>query len=704
MELSITAVLAFFSLLTIASGTYFLAERIRIPYTVLLVAVGAFVLVPLSHLGGFSFIDELSLTPELLFYILLPILIFESAYNMNIRRVVENTAPILSLAIVSLLISTVFTGLMMTAAFPFFGLQIPLIIALLFGAIISATDPVAVLSLFKEVGAPRRLALIFEGESIFNDGTAVALFLVLLGIIESLGVAGFSLSEAFLGGFGTFLSMLIGGTLIGLVMGGVFAKAIGYTRSNEFVSITLTIVLAHLTFILTELVSQSGLHLGSVELHFSAIIATTIASLVMGNYGRSKIQPQAEEFVEKFWGQFAFLANSIVFLLVGLIFAQLTFSLTELWLPILITVLIVATGRALSIYPVVWALNKIEYKTPIPRSWQHLLAWGSLRGALAIIMVMLVPDTLSVPGWTLDYSIKEFLLAITVGCIFATLFIKATTIVWLMHKLNIGGLTAIEETQYRKARTLVHEQVLSRLNDFSQKGYIDPVTFNVLSAEHGGRQALNAGHTQHKEAPNHSEQILHLYAIGIEKHYLRELYAYGEVSEQVYKRILGKLAIQQEQIEHHIPVADPSQYRDARDVFEIIADAVRRTISSKHSTQAPVEQYMYYRAQSIIARKVRKELAEIEEAGGLQAFGAKAMHTVKEVYERYRMQSLKKMEDVAVKHPTETAEANERLARRGILKIEEATLNELKEKEMITPKTYITLHDELKEEAEHHRE
>ncbi len=160
--LTIGSTLAIFLILGISSLALFWAKKLKLPHTVLLVLIGMG-LGLLSHVPAFSFIGEFNLTPELLFYLLLPTLIFESAYNINARRMVEDAPIILILAIVGLLVSTGVIAVVLFYLLAFLGVQIPFMVALLFGALISATDPVAVLSLFKEYGAPRRLSLIFEG-------------------------------------------------------------------------------------------------------------------------------------------------------------------------------------------------------------------------------------------------------------------------------------------------------------------------------------------------------------------------------------------------------------------------------------------------------------------------------------------------------------------------------------------------------------
>lgn len=243
----------------------FLAKRLEIPHTVLLVLIGI-ILGFLTLTPTFSFLGDFQLTPELLFYILLPTLIFESAYQMDIRKLVSDAGAVFALSIGSFLISTTLIASLLYFVLMLLGINVPISITLLFGALISATDPVAVLALFKEYGVPRRLSLIFEGESLFNDATAVAFFLIILAAIES----GTLTMSTTIPGFLTFSSMLILGVLFGLLVGGIFAFLVGIARESQVASITLTIVLAHITFILAEVISQIKFF-DVITLHISPI-------------------------------------------------------------------------------------------------------------------------------------------------------------------------------------------------------------------------------------------------------------------------------------------------------------------------------------------------------------------------------------------------------------------------------------------------
>ncbi len=689
----LSTLLVVFGTLTLSSFAVFWARAVQIPHTVLLVIFGVLIGLLSTH-QSFTFLSAFHLTPEVLFYIFLPALIFESAYNMSARKLAENSLPITLLAVLSLIISTLAVGYGLTYALSFIGIVIPLSIALLFGALISATDPVAVLALFKEYGAPRRLSLIFEGESLFNDATAVALFLVLLEIV----VVGFHGSATVFEGALTFAFMIVSGIAFGALCGVVFAKCVEYTRQNEFASITLTFVLAYTTFIASEFISHH-LVIGGHHLHISAIIATTIASLVMGNYGRPKIHPHAEEFVDKLWGQLAFMANSVIFILVGVLFVDIPFKDGDILIPIILSVFVVAFARALSIYPVVEAYNAFATAHQrIPRSWQHLLSWGSLRGALAVTLVLLIPHDLTIPNWTLSITPREFILALTIGCIFFTIFVKATTIKLLMHHLYLDRMTESEQAAYQEACALTHREVAARLRVFRDRGYITQDTYTKLLAEHEAEykaacEVIGSLGKQEstKDLPS---RILRSYAIGIEKRALRDLYLYGEISETAYRRILGKLTLQLDDIERGV-LATPERSVDGRDVFERMIARVANWIEPQSAQERAGEQYSYYRAQAIIARKVLKELGRIDPKDAESIFAAHSLTHVSELYASFRAGSQAKMEAIEREYPSLTQTLGERFATRGIAKVEERVLDTLFEREFITPKLYVTLKEEF---------
>lgn len=694
--LSITAVLSLFTLLALSTALFFVARRFNIPYTVLLVLVGLLIvpLVQLPYLSSvFGFLDDMTLTPELLFYIFLPILIFESAFNMNVRKMIDSSWAILSLAIIGLLVSTVLIACAIYFVLPLIGFEIPFVIALLFGAIISSTDPVAVLALFKEYGAPKRLTMIFEGESLFNDGTAVALFLVILAVATE----GFHGTGTVLEGIGMFIGMVVFGVLLGLGMAILFSRAVRYTRSNEFVTVTLLIISAHVVFILGELINEFGLF--GLHIHISSIIATTIAALFLGNYARHTLRPKTDEYLAKFIEHMAFVANSLVFLLAGLLFASSNVDIRNLWLPILVTVLIVATARAVSVYAVTTPLNRLKVESNIPSTWQLLLAWGSLRGALAIIVVLLVPDDFTVAGWEYAYSPKEFLLAITIGCILATLFIKAPLIGPIMRRLAVDKpepLTLGHEADLAVYYLLAEQ---SRLEVHKTKGFVHDNQYKQLKelvAEKLNDAMVHRENLAKQYGHSLFDQTLHMMAINVESYTLKQLYVNGELSETVFRRITGKLRLQSEKIEFaRQEEIDPTVHMDRKDVFDRLVNFIHRLIDRRGYETTVEEKLQYYRAQMIMARKAVKILRGIqEETPNKPVFIEASYDKVIARYETYRKQCAEKVDGLLAKHDTELASYLSDLAQKSLKASGQRALDFLYSKGIV---------DEATEEAISHR-
>lgn len=694
--LTAESALALFLMLAIASIAYYTASNVRQPYTVVLVIVGILLAI-VSSFAPFHFLREFQLTPELLFFIFLPTLLFESAFNMNIRRIVDDWKPILILAVGGLLVSALAIGVGLWFVLGLIGLHVPFVVTLLFGALISATDPVAVLALFKEYGAPRRLTLLFEGESIANDATALALFLVVLGLVGH----SLSLTSIASGGL-TFITMLVGGTALGLLVGSAFIALIGLFRENEVVATTLMIVLAHLTFLIAEIANETAVAAGLSSLEFSPIIATTVASVLMGNYGRFKVTPRAEEFVEKFWEQFAFMANSIVFILVGFLAATLPAHTSTLILPAIATIFVVAAARAISVYGTLLPFNLFASdEKKVPRSWQHLLSWGSLRGALAVMLVLLIPPDLQVPGWSMSFSVQEFLLILTIACVFATLFFKATTIGPMMRRLGIDALTPMEDATETEADAIIHGATITRLKTFSEKGYILPRIAERLIASHEEQFAscskkLRGGGITTEE---YTTRALHIYLLGVEKESLKDLFAFGEMTEDVFRHIHGKLVIQAEAIERG-EAPNSHTAHDGRDIFDNAVESILSLLPASSPEEKAETQILYYRAQAILAGKVLKELRVLEEEIDASVFSKESLNEARSTYDAYRTHAKEKADTIRAAFPEVSRMLGERLAGRSILRVQTKYLKRLRDRGFLTPKLFIKLTEQYEAEAQ----
>lgn len=690
--------LSVITLLFIAVGAYMLSRKISVPYTILLVLVGL-VLIPISETPLFHFLQSFTLTPGLLFFVFLPTLIFESAYNMNIRSVLASFRSISILSIGSLLVSAFFIAFALKYLSALIGFPLPFEVTLLFGALISATDPVAVLSLFKEYGAPKRLSLIFEGESLFNDGTSLAFFLVILEMYlkfsgDVLAAPGVHLADILHGIF-MFTTMVLGGIAFGALMGGLFSKLIQFVHNSESVEITLTMIVAHMTFMFSEVISQS-LVLGGQPIHFSSIIATVVAAMVVGNYGRYKISPSVFEYMEHFWGYFAFVANSIIFILIGLLFASLPIGLMEI-LPItLLAIGVVMVGRALSVYPIIAALNFTKKEEYIPLSWQHLLAWGSLRGALAITMVLLIPDSFTVSGWNFDFSVKDFITALTIVSIYFTLFVKGLTIGPMLRYFKLDALSEVETGEYHEARALLFAKLLLEVERFGRKGYIGKEVEATLWIKYRSmyEKSCEEGKNSFGDSTLMLERVLAIYALAMAKHSLKVLFISNEVSESVFKKILTDLEIQMEKIENSRDIPEITLSSFERDWLDRVHD-LWEEVFQKDPERDIKTQYMFNRAHAIIMHKALEEVT-------LLSGSELALFEDKTIFSRFTVMLNKieedakhKAEDIRLAHDGDIAALSLAFAEAGLLKARKQIIETFGEREVVSQKVRMILEEDL---------
>lgn len=691
--------LSVLTLLIICSFTYILSKKINFPYTVLLVIIWL-LLVPISNIWFFSFIDDFKLTPDVLFFVFLPVLLFEAAYNINYRQLLNNWKTITALSVFWLLISAFIIASVLFFSFPFIGLNVPFLVCLMFWALISATDPVAVISIFKSLWAPRRLTILFEWESLFNDGTAVALFLVILWVILSWWVI---TETTYIDWSLKFLSMLFGWILFWAFTWVLFSKVIWYINNNEEVEIVLTMLLAHITFILAEIISH--------HFHFlpiSWVIATVVASIIIWNYGRYKITPRVEQHMQKFWEFFAFISNSIIFILMWLMLSSIDIEMTQFILPVIVSILVIMVARTISVFIPIKIINVLNLEEKIPSSWITLLSWGSLRWALAIMMVLMIPwigenwyEQLiafqELVWWNYDFSIKDFLLVLTIWSIMFTLFIKAPIIPYIMRQLNVDKLHKLEEFEHEEWKILANFKIIEKLNSSYKKAYLTKIEYDNLSQKYTCKlnDAIIAMKNLLWDRPNESKSLIRraisLHALWIEKQYLKNLFYYNEIDEHNFKYILRKILKQMERIEH-----DNSQLR------KISANDNDYDIFSKFiiwiykRTSTDLDAYIRNRTRVIITRKVIKELRVLAEIDFW--FDKEIFDEVIELYSAFNKFADEKRIKLFSSHKATINWIESKLANKSLLKLEEKVVKDLYNKEIITPKLYIRFMENIEHE------
>lgn len=385
-------------LLFIACVVAIITRRIGLPYTIGLVVAG----IGLSLIGYRS---RIVLTPELIFTILLPPLVFEAALHLKWQQFRESAPLVLSLA---------FVGTVMSAAVVAAGMHWvtgwgwPA--ALLFGALIAATDPVSVIAMMKEQDAPARLRFTMEAESLINDGAAAVLF----GLVTA-AIAGSSTDIATVGV--TAIVTVFGGLLCGIVVaGGLLLLAKG--SDDYLVELTLTVLAAYGSFLIAE------------QLRVSGVLATLAAGMLVGNLGPDRsLTDRGGTAVIRFWDFAAFLANSVIFLLIGSREAEQSIS-TYLW-PAVVAIVLVIAGRAVAVYPITGLFSRTRYA--VDGATRNILFWGGLRGALALALALAAPQTLPEHG---------ALISVAFAVVAFSIFVQGSTMPWLLRRTA----TAIGET------------------------------------------------------------------------------------------------------------------------------------------------------------------------------------------------------------------------------------------------------------------
>jgi len=490
-------VLITMGLLTIAMVTAGLGRKLPIPFTVLLVIIGMVLASIGEHWEPLEALHEFRLTPDLVFFVFLPALIFESGLNLNARQLVKDLAPILTLAVPALLISTALVGLG-----SWWLLDISLGLALLFGALISATDPVAVVALFKELGAPLRLNILVEGESLLNDATAIVVFGIILSILVqggglTWGVAGFALLN--------FFKVFIGGALVGVLFGLAISELLYRLHSSVSAVLAMSIVMAYASFIVAE-------H----ELHVSGVMAAASSAVTLGVFGLTRVPHGAAAALHETWELVALLANSLLFLLVGL-----SVHINELLsglVAILVAVALVTAARAATVYTLVPATTRLFSLPRVSLGERHIMWWGGLKGGLAIAIVLSIPEGMA--G-------RELLLSLTLGVVLFTLLVNASTIRPLMRVLGLNRFTDDERSELTQGMRHARETAGGLLDRFRDTGLISTVARHRI----GGEVETTLQADEGAARPGQRQRQLYLAAMQAELDELNHLYNTGVISQ-----------------------------------------------------------------------------------------------------------------------------------------------------------------------------
>ncbi len=398
-ETTLNAVELFVALVAAAAAIGLFARRIAVPYTAALVVFG---------LAAALFAPPLDLviTEELVLAVLLPGLVFEAAYQLDLSELRRSFGGVAILAAPGVLVIAVVVAFILMVT-----VDLPFELGFVVGAMVSATDPAAVISTFRSLGSPKRLATLVEGESLFNDGTGLVVFAIAITAVTGT----ISLPDALT----TFVLTVVVSTIIGSVLGFVASRVVA-TVDDHLLELTVSLATAYGAYLIADTFHESG------------IIATVVAGLVLGNYGRRiGMSERTQVALDTVWEFVAFLLTAFVFLLVGL--AISLDQLLEAIVPIGWGVVAILIGRAIVVYLMLGGTSRLishRYHRAIPLAWLHVMFWSGLRGAVSVAMALALPP---------DFPQRTLLQEITFGVVLFTLLIQGTTTDLLIRRLGVGS-------------------------------------------------------------------------------------------------------------------------------------------------------------------------------------------------------------------------------------------------------------------------
>jgi monovalent cation:H+ antiporter, CPA1 family len=493
------AVLA--TLLVVVAVSQPVAVRLKLAPVVLLavigVAIGAVSSVLLHTPVGDRFgniaalFANLPVGAETFIYVFLPLLVFEGAITADVRRMLEDAAPILMLAVVATVVCTAVVGF---ALWPIAGL--PLVVCLLLGSVVATTDPAAVIAVFRDVGAAARLTRLVEGEALLNDAAAIVMFTVLLGMIVS------GRQPDFVGGAAQFLLSFFGGAALGLLAGRALLQLIPWTRDDRLAEATLTVALPYLVFIVAEHV-----------LHVSGVVAVLCAGLTVSAFGRSRITPYNWSFITDLWAQIAFWAHSLVFVLASILVPKLLLDM-QFHDVVLIAALIVAVfaARLLVLFLLLPLLSLAKLTQPISTAYKLAIAWGGLRGALTLVLALAVTEN---PA--LKPEVQRFVAVLATGLVLFTLLVNGTTLRFVIRLLRLDRLSPVDQALRDRVLALSYAEIGETIRSMASEHEISPsAVASALAPYEAGIAAANSPGADEAEAglTDHQRLAIGLVALG----------------------------------------------------------------------------------------------------------------------------------------------------------------------------------------------
>ncbi|WP_225766887.1 cation:proton antiporter [Inquilinus sp. Marseille-Q2685] len=455
------AVLAISVLIVLVALLQPLATRLSLPHSVLIaalgIAIGSIGSVT-GAIGGGGPLSEFAhavtggeIRSEAILHIFLPILLFEAGLHMDVRRMMDDGATILTLAVVAVLVCSLVVGIALWGTSSH-----SLVLCLLLGAIVATTDPAAVIGIFRDAGAPRRLTILVEGESLLNDAAAITLYIVLVGLLTA--GAGHAEGDA-AGAPLLFLRFFIGGGLFGFIAGRLAFMVMRPLNRYPVAEVAFTLALPYIAYVVAER-----------YLHVSGVVAVVTVALVVGSTGRVRISAEGWEGLEKVWALLGFCASTLIFIFAAMLVPEFLRDATvEDGVLLLVLVSAAFIARAIVLWGLLPLLTWLKVAQPVSTPYRLVILWGGLRGAVTLALALAVSE-----NPLLGTEATHFVVVLATGFVLWTLLINATTLRMVMRSLGLNALSATELALRDRALHQAREGIAERIEEIGAEQHLSP--------------------------------------------------------------------------------------------------------------------------------------------------------------------------------------------------------------------------------------
>ncbi len=679
MEDIILGVFAVALLLGIASLLVPLAERLRMPHAVLLAALGMGVglltvgVAPgTGEAGMLGGLGEFHLEAEALLYLFLPALLFTVGVNIDVRGLFDEFAAVSMLAVVAVVVCTGVVGLALSQA-----TDLPVVACYLLGAIVATTDPAAVIAVFRDLGAPRRLTILVQGESLFNDAAAIAMFVIFLDVL--LGVKSAGVGSGIL----DFLGNFAGGVALGYGLGRAVCWVLGRLGDAVVAQITATIVLAYLSFVI-----------GEHYLGVSGIVAVAVSSLVVAAHGRVIMGSGGWKTLIEVWHHLEFWCNSLIFVLAALLAGRLLSSVT--WNDMALLAVLIPSAlaaRAAVLFGLLPGLRALGLMQPVDGRYKAVVLWGGLRGAVTLTLALAVANDGAIPG-----EVRHFVGVLATGFVLFTLFVGAPTLRPLLRLLGLNRLDRIERALRDRVMALSQASLGDEIRAFAADSGLDPALYDKISSAASATDgeafasAAGGGEDEDEDPLSRDERVqVGLLALAAREkgHYLDR-----SVGRAASPRLLARLSSAADGLLDRAKTGGAEGYaREARAMIEF-----NRAIHAAHwlfrrfGWSPPLGREIADRFETLLlVQLVLRELGAANRGPLRALLGAAAGDRIQEIIETRRAEVVAALAAIELQYPRYAAELRVQYVARGALRLEEADYRDKFEQAFISPEVYRDL-------------